>query len=136
MMGGSASIGDDMTHAHAPADDRRLDARSDKGSTLRVDTTALARASQSYLDQSQKLFAALRILRARGPIAAAHVGSVDHADELARRHEDVLGVAGSAFERFIAVMEVDVDKLLRLAFAYQQAEEETARRFKNLWPPR
>ena len=39
------------------------------------------------------------------------------------------------FERFIAVLEVDVDRLLRMAFAYRQADDDAARRFRDLWPP-
>ena len=102
--------------------------------TVRVDPTELARVSQSYLDVSQKMFAALRLFRASALVAPADFGSVGEGDGLTRVHEEELGLAGSLFERYIAVLEVDADNLLRLAFAYQQADQEAARLFRDIGP--
>jgi hypothetical protein len=81
------------------------DDMTDVGPSSHVDPAELARVSQSYMDESQTLFAALRILRASAPIGATDFGSVDQAEELAGTHENVLGLAGSMFERFIAVLD-------------------------------
>jgi hypothetical protein len=104
------------------------------GPEVRADPTELARASQVYLDTSQDVFAALRSLRADAPLATNDLGTVEQNEGLARAHDGVLGQAGTFLERLIAVLEIDADDLLRVAFAYQEADEEAARRVGGTLP--
>jgi hypothetical protein len=98
---------------------------------VRADPPELARASQVYLDTSQDLFATLRTLRNDAPLATGDLGTVEQAEALVRAQDRILGHAGTLLERLIAVMEIDADNLLRVAFAYQRADELAAQRMHH-----
>ncbi len=95
---------------------------------VRADPVAIARLAQSYLDNSQALATSLRSMRADSVLSAADFGKVAPAAQLYEGHTAVSGIAGTALERLIGVLEVDNESLLRVAFAYQQADEEAARK--------
>ena len=101
---------------------------------IRADPVALARLAQLYLDNSQDLAAALRAVRADSVISAADFGRVAPAARLRDGYTAVSGSAGTALERVIAVLEVDNESLLRVAFAYQQTDEEAARKMPKHGP--
>ncbi|SRR5687767_3385775 len=98
---------------------------------VRADPVALARLAQSYLDNSQALASSLRSMRADSVLSAADFGRVAPAARLHNGYTTVSGSAGTAVERLVGVLEVDNESLLRVAFAYQQADEEAARRVRQ-----
>lgn len=95
---------------------------------VRADPVALARLAQSYLDNSQDLAGSLRAVRGDSVLSAADFGKVAPAGRLHGAYTGIAGSAGTAIERVISVLEVDNESLLRVAFAYQQTDEEAARR--------
>lgn len=96
------------------------------GPEVRADPVELARVAQLHLDTSLELAAALRALRGDAVLSTSDLGTVAQNDGLACCHDDVLGQAGTLYERLIAVLETDADDLLRVAFAYEQADQAAA----------
>lgn len=90
---------------------------------VRADPVELARVAQTYLDNSKDLATALRTVRADAMISPADFGKVAPANSLNSGYTTIAGSAGTALERLIAVLEVDNESLLRVAFAYQQADQ-------------
>jgi len=101
---------------------------------VRADPVELARLAQFYLDASQDLAAALRAVRGDSVLSAADFGRVAPAGRLYDGYTGISGAAGTALERLIAVLEVDNENLLRVAFAYQQTDEEEARKMPKHGP--
>ncbi|GHJ43357.1 hypothetical protein Cs7R123_06990 [Catellatospora sp. TT07R-123] len=98
---------------------------------VRADPVELARVAQSCLDGSQDLAAALRSVRADTVLSTSDFGNVASAASVSEAYHGVEGIAGTAVERLGAVLEVDNESLLRVAFAYQQADEEAERKLRQ-----
>ncbi len=101
------------------------------GDEVRADPVEIARVAQSYLDNSKDLASALRSVRADALINPADFGKVGPAAQLNSAYTGVAGSAGTALERIIGVLEVDNESLLQVAFAYQQADEDAARKLRQ-----
>jgi hypothetical protein len=101
------------------------------GAEVRADPVELARVAQSCLDGSQELAAALRAVRADAVLSTSDFGNVANADRQSTAYHGVEGSAGTAVERLVTVLEVDNDSLLRVAFAYRQADEAAERRMRQ-----
>ncbi|GIF97082.1 hypothetical protein [Catellatospora citrea] len=98
---------------------------------VRADPVELARVAQSCLDGSQDLATALRTVRADTVLSTSDFGNVANASSQSEAYHGVEGSAGTATERLVTVLEVDNESLLRVAFAYQQADEEAERKLRQ-----
>ncbi|GAA2372963.1 hypothetical protein Cme02nite_01530 [Catellatospora methionotrophica] len=98
---------------------------------VRADPVELARVAQSCLDGSLDLAAALRTARADTVLSTADFGNVANAGAQTEAYHGVEGSAGTATERLVTVLEVDNESLLRVAFAYQQADADAERRLRR-----
>ena len=101
------------------------------GDEVRADPVEIARVAQSYLDNSKDVATALRAVRADALVNPADFGRVGPAGAIERAYTAVSGSAGTALERIIGVLEVDNEGLLQTAFAYQQADEDAARKLRE-----
>ncbi|MBE1486331.1 WXG100 family type VII secretion target [Plantactinospora soyae] len=104
------------------------------GDEVRADPVEIARVAQSYLESSTELATALRTVRAEALISPSDFGQVSSAGQLNDAYTAVAASAGTAVERVIAVLEVDNESLLQVAFAYQQADERAAQRHRSAHP--
>jgi hypothetical protein len=104
------------------------------GEEFRADPVELARAAESCLDQSAELAAALRTVRADSLISPADFGQVGAAGQLDSAYGTVAASAGTAVERMVGVLEVVNESLLRVAFAYREADVRAAERHRREHP--
>jgi hypothetical protein len=100
-------------------------------SEIRADPAELARVAQSYLDTSQDLGRDLRSGRADSVLGQGDFGNVADAGALLAAYDGAAEAAGGAIEQLVAVLEVDNESLLRVAFSYQEADEDAARKLRR-----
>jgi hypothetical protein len=96
------------------------DVRAEPAELVRLAATTLAAArgmSDGWRDGQREL----------APPGSAF-GDTPSATRAASAHRAVLAGASTALDRLVAVHEGDVDRLYRVAFAYQQADRDAATR--------
>ncbi|GIH04007.1 hypothetical protein Rhe02_20740 [Rhizocola hellebori] len=99
---------------------------------VRADPAELARLAEQLLRSSQQLTEAWQAAQAALQLESTDAGNTSHGDDLIRGHQTTTGAADVAFGRLAAVLEGDNDRVLRVAFAYQQADERAAAEFIRL----
>ena len=95
---------------------------------VRADPAELARLAGRTLDASIELGDGWRGAQAELAVPAAAFGNLAAGQGVHRSHVAAVEDGDRGIGRLVAVYEGDVDRLYRVAFAYQQADREAARR--------
>ena len=98
---------------------------------VRADPVELAQLSQDCLGIAKDTRNALRALRTEALIPTPAFGNSTRADEVDTAYTGLLQAAGLAVEDLAEILEGDTDRLLRVAFAYKQTDDEEAERQAN-----
>ena len=101
---------------------------------VRADPVALTRLAEQMLRSSQAIADAWRL--AQGPLTMPETAFGDSTGGSGTRvaHQATTDDADVAVGRLVAVLESDMDRLYRIAFAYQKADEDAARRLRQQHP--
>lgn len=89
---------------------------------VRADPTELTRLAATFLKASQRLGDALRAAQASVTPPVTDYGDTSGAAPLHKAEDGAVEPAGLAVGRLVEVLEGDVDRLYRIAFAYEQAD--------------
>ena len=95
---------------------------------VRADPTELAKLAGKTLDAAIELGDGWRTAQADLAVPAAAFGVLPAAQGVHRSMVATVEDGDQGIGRLVAVYEGDVDRLYRVAFAYQQADREAARR--------
>ena len=98
---------------------------------VRADPTALAKLADATLDASIGLGNGWRAAQSAVAPPASAFGNLPASGGVHRAHRSAAEEADTGTGRLIAVYEGDVDRLYRVAFAYQQADREAAERARR-----
>jgi hypothetical protein len=98
------------------------------GDEVRADPVELAKLAGKTLDASIELGDGWRQAQADLAVPAAAFGNLPAGQGVHRAHVAAAEDGDRGVGRLVAVYEGDVDRLYRVAFAYQQADREAARR--------
>lgn len=101
---------------------------------IRADPVELAKLAGRTLDASIALGDGWRTARAALTVPAAAFGNLGASPGVQRSHEAAAEDGDTGIGRLVGVYEGDVDRLYRVAFAYQQADQEAARRARQAHP--
>ncbi|MBF9132334.1 hypothetical protein I0C86_25795 [Plantactinospora sp. S1510] len=101
------------------------------GDEVRADPAALAKLAGATLDASIELGDGWRGGQAALTVPAAAFGNLSAGQGAHRSHVAATEDGDTAVNRLVAVYEGDVDRLYRVAFAYQQADREAAERARR-----
>ncbi len=101
---------------------------------IRAQPAELARLAGTTLDASIKLGDGWRNAQAALAIPAAAFGNLSSSAGVHRAHAATAEDGETSINRMMAVYEGDVDRLYRVAFAYQQADAAAAQRNRNVGP--
>jgi hypothetical protein len=89
---------------------------------VRADPIELTRLAQTLLRASQRLGDAWRAAQRDLTPPVSEFGDTAGCSSLHKGNATVVEPAGLALDRLVAVLEGDVDRVYRLAFAYEQAD--------------
>jgi len=98
------------------------------GDEVRADPVELAKLAGKTLDASIELGDGWRTAQASLAVPAAAFGNLSAGQGVHRSHTAAAEDGDRGIGRLVAVYEGDVDRLYRVAFAYQQADREAAER--------
>lgn len=100
----------------------------------RADFTEMARLAGEVLKAADGISDALRTGRDSFTVPVAAFGNSPGGPAVHSAHEAVTEQGGSTIETLVGVLEGDVDRIYRVAFAYRQADQEAAHRLCRVRP--
>jgi hypothetical protein len=89
---------------------------------IRVDPRQLTRLSATILTASQDLADSWRTAKNRLALPQKAFGTIRHAAAVHQAHQSTVDLADTTIGRQVSILEDDVDRLYRVAFAYEQAD--------------
>jgi len=98
---------------------------------VRADPAELAKLAGKTLDASIELGDGWRTAQGVLAVPATAFGNLSAGQGVHRSHVAAAEDGDTAINRLVAVYEGDVDRLYRVAFAYQQADREAAERARR-----
>jgi hypothetical protein len=101
---------------------------------LRADPVALTRTADQMLRSSQSVADAWRIAQGTLAVPAEAFGDSAGGPGVSVAHQASIDDADVAIGRLVGVLEGDMDRLYRIAFAYQKADQDAARRLRQQHP--
>jgi hypothetical protein len=101
---------------------------------VRADPVELTRLAEQMLTASQQIGDGWRGAQGSLAIAAGACGDTPAAPTVLAEHQSSVDDADVTVGRLVAVLENDMDALYRVAFAYQKADEEAERKFRQTHP--
>lgn len=101
---------------------------------MRATPVDLTRLADVMLKSSQEIGDAWRAAAGSLAVPAAAYGDSPGAPGVHTAHELTVDDADLAIGRLVAVLEGDMDRLYRVAFAYQKNDEDAAARYRALHP--
>jgi hypothetical protein len=101
---------------------------------VRADPIELTRLGDQMLKSSQQIADGWRAAQGSLAIPAGAFGDTPAAATVAAEHASTVDDADLPIGRLVAVLENDMDALYRTAFAYQKADEEAERKFRQTHP--
>ncbi|MQA25222.1 MAG: hypothetical protein GEU94_07085 [Micromonosporaceae bacterium] len=93
---------------------------------VRADYTDLARLAQDILEAADGVTNALRTARDAFTLPVSAFGNSSVGSSVHYAHEQTTETGGVTVERLVEVLEGDVDRVYRVAFAYRKADLEAA----------
>jgi len=93
---------------------------------VRADYPELARLAGEVLTAADGISDGLRAGRGSLTVPVSAFGNSSAGPAVHRTHEAVTEQGGTTTERLVEVLEGDVDRIYRVAFAYQKADQEAA----------
>jgi len=96
------------------------------GNEVRADPVELTRVADQMLRSSQQIDDAWRNAQGSLAVPVAAFGDSSGAAGISTAHEQTVDDADVAVGRLVAVLEGDVDRLYRIAFAYKKADDDAA----------
>lgn len=96
------------------------------GEGFRADPTELAGLASQTLTAADGMSDALTAGRETFAVPVAGFGDTAAASGAHRQHEGLREQVGTTTERLVQVLEGDVDRIYRVAFAYQKLDQEAA----------
>jgi hypothetical protein len=94
---------------------------------IRVDPRQLTRLAATVLAASQDLADGWRTAKNGLALPRKAFGTVRHAAAAYQAHQSTVDRADTTIGRQVSILEDDVDRLYRVAFAYEQADLEARR---------
>lgn len=94
----------------------------------------LAQLSQDLVDISGNVRTSLSATRGSGLIDSTAFGNSTGVEAVAKACNSVFEKGGTAVEDLAEVLEGDIDRVLRMAFSYQQTDEENAEKIPECRP--
>lgn len=103
-----------------------------------VSPAEVVRLAGAVLDGADQLGGAAARFAGDASTGAAAFGNLGVSGRLAAACLDAQASAGTAADGLVGTLEGDVDRLYQVAFAYQEAEQSAAARFRSRgrWGPR
>jgi hypothetical protein len=101
------------------------------GGEIRADPAALATLAQAVLGASKLLGDGYRDATGSLGVPASAFGNTANGAGMHGSYGTVVEEAALPFDGLVAVLEGDVDRIYRVAFNYQQADLEAARRLRE-----
>jgi hypothetical protein len=101
---------------------------------VRADPVELTRLAEQMLTASQQIDDGWRNAQGSLAIAGGAFGDTPAAPTVQAEHQSAVDDAGVTVGRLVAVLENDMDAVYRVAFAYQKADEEAERKFRQTHP--
>ncbi|WP_027343287.1 hypothetical protein [Hamadaea tsunoensis] len=101
---------------------------------VRADPVELTRLADTMLTASQHISDAWRAAQAAISLSQAAFGDSAGAAGVHNAHEGSADDADLAIGRLVAVLEGDMDRLYRIAFAYKKADDDAARKAQQSMP--
>jgi hypothetical protein len=93
---------------------------------VRADPVEITRLADQLLRSSQQLADAWRAAQAGLTLPATAAGDSSRGPGFVSAHESTMDDADVAIGRLVAVLEGDMDRLYRVAFAYKKADDDAA----------
>lgn len=98
---------------------------------IRAEPAELAKLAQAVLGASKLLGDGHREAAGSVGVPASAFGNTANGAGIHASYQQVVAEAAAPFDGLVAVLEGDVDRLYRVAFNYQQADHEAARRLRE-----
>lgn len=94
----------------------------------------LAQLSQDLVDISGNVRDSLSTTRSSGLIDSTAFGNSEGVEAVATAYNAVFEKGGTAVEDLAEVLEGDIDRVLRMAFSYQETDENNSKRIPQCRP--
>ncbi|HWS37605.1 MAG TPA: hypothetical protein VN408_33355 [Actinoplanes sp.] len=104
------------------------------GDEVRVEPVAVTRAADRMMRAAQSLSDAWRTAQGSLTVPDGAAGDSAGAGTVVAAAQDTTDGGGVAIGRLVAVLEGDMDRLYRIAFAYQKADDDAAEQFRRTHP--